>query len=41
MRIVNAIDPSITADFMNSPAGEKVVLNIISRNPRAVRAAME
>ena len=41
VRIVNAIDPSITADFMNSPAGEKVVLNIISRNPRAVRAAME
>lgn len=40
VRIINAIDPSITADYMNSPSGEKVVLNIISRNARAVRSAL-
>lgn len=40
VRIINAIDPALTADYLNSPAGEKVVLNIISRNPRAVRSAL-
>ena len=37
VRIVNVIDPSMAADYLNSPAGEKVVMNVLSRNAGAVK----
>lgn len=37
VRIVNVIDPSLAADYLTSPAGEKSILNILSRNGSAVR----
>jgi hypothetical protein len=40
VRIVNAIDPGVTHDHLQTPAGERVILNIISRNARTVRAAL-
>jgi hypothetical protein len=36
-RIVNVIDPAITGDYLESAAGEKTILNVISRNPGQVR----
>ena len=41
VRIVNAIDPGVTHDHLQSPAGEKVIVNIIGRNSRAIRAALQ
>ena len=41
VRIVNAIDPGLTHDHLQSPAGEKVIVNIIGRNARAIRAALQ
>lgn len=41
VRIVNAIDPSVTHDHLQSPAGERVIVNIIGRNARAIRAALQ
>lgn len=41
VRIVNAVDPGVTHDHMQSPAGEKVIVNIIGRNARAIRAALQ
>lgn len=40
VRIVNVIDPGIMGNYMNSSAGEKSVLNIISRNPQAVKGML-
>ena len=37
VRIVNVIDPNLAADYLTSPAGEKSILNILSRNGSAVR----
>ncbi|MGK9450433.1 tape measure protein [Acidithiobacillus caldus] len=37
VRIVNVVDPSMTADYLNSPQGEKVVLNVLSRNAGAMK----
>ena len=37
VRIVNAIDPELARDFLESPAGERVVLNIVTRNANLVR----
>lgn len=37
VRIVNVIDPAMAADYLNSSAGERVVLNVLSRNAGAVR----
>ena len=34
VRIVNAVDPGVTHDHLQSPAGEKVIVNIIGRNAR-------
>ena len=39
VRIVNAVDPGVTHDHLQSPAGEKVIVNIIGRNARAIRGA--
>lgn len=41
VRIVNAIDPGVTHDHLQTPAGERVILNIIGRNARAVRTALQ
>jgi hypothetical protein len=41
VRIVNAIDPGVTHDHLQSPTGEKVIINIIGRNARAIRAALQ
>lgn len=32
-RIVNLLDPELARDFMESSAGEKVIMNVIRRNP--------
>lgn len=40
VRIVNAIDPAIAADWIGSAAGERVVLNLIARNAPAVRTIL-
>jgi hypothetical protein len=37
VRIVNTIDPSLARDWLQSPAGERVILNVIGRNTVAVR----
>lgn len=31
-RIINVLDPSIVADYLSSPNGEKVILNVMRRN---------
>ena len=41
VRIVNAVDPGVTHDHLQLPAGEKVIVNIIGRNARAIRAALQ
>ncbi|WP_298394287.1 hypothetical protein [uncultured Azonexus sp.] len=41
LRIVNAVDPGVTHDHLQSPAGERVIVNIIGRNARAIRAALQ
>jgi hypothetical protein len=41
VRIVNAVDPGVTHDHLQSPTGEKVIVNIIGRNARAIRAALQ
>ncbi|APZ43129.1 phage tail protein [Acidihalobacter ferrooxydans] len=41
VRIVNAVDPGVTHDHLQSPAGEKVIVNIIGRNARAIRAVLQ
>lgn len=40
VRIVNSIDPRITKDFLASSEGEKVILNIISRNNAALKQVL-
>ncbi len=37
IRIVNVIDPAMAADFLNSSAGERTVMNLIQRNAASVR----
>jgi TP901 family phage tail tape measure protein len=37
VRIVNVIDPGLAADYLNSAAGERTILNVLSRNGSAVR----
>lgn len=40
VRIVNNVDPALVEDFMQSPAGEEVILNTISNNQGAVRSVL-
>lgn len=40
IRIVNAIGPDVVHDHLNTPAGERLIVNIIGHNARAVRAAL-
>ncbi len=37
VRIVNVIDPSMAADYLNSSNGEKTILNVLRRNAGAVQ----
>lgn len=37
IRIVNVVDPALARNFMDSPAGEQVTLNVIQRNAGAIR----
>ena len=37
VRIVNVVDPALAGDYLNSSAGEKVILNVMRRNAGAVR----
>ncbi|HGL5075195.1 TPA: tape measure protein [Burkholderia multivorans] len=37
IRIVNVTDPAMAADYLNSSAGERVVMNLIQRNAASVR----
>lgn len=36
VNVINVLDPSIVEDFIDSPAGEKVVINVIERNATAI-----
>ena len=40
LRIVNVVDPQTTLDAMASSAGERVILNAITRNARSVKQAL-
>jgi len=39
-KIVNVLDPSTLGDHLQTDAGEKAILNIISRNPTHIRSAL-
>lgn len=39
-RIINAIDPAVTGEFLQSAEGEAVILNRIRKNPSFYRAAL-
>jgi len=39
--IVNVIDPDLFEDFLNSPTGEDVLINVINRNAGAVSGALQ
>lgn len=39
-RIINVIDPSLVSDYLSSSAGEKTILNVLQRNPGAVRQVL-
>lgn len=40
IRIVNVLDPALAADYLNSSAGERVVMNLIQRNASTVRTLL-
>lgn len=40
VRIVNAVDPALVHYELQTPAGERVIANVIGRNARAIRAAL-
>lgn len=40
VRIVNVLDPALAADYLNSSAGERVVMNLIQRNAESVRTIL-
>ena len=37
-RIVNVLDPSVMEDYLRSSEGEKVILNVLRKNPQAIRS---
>lgn len=41
VRVVNVIDPRLFEDYVNSPEGEKSILNVIEKNPRRVSQAVQ
>ncbi len=40
VRIVNVVDPAMASDFLESSAGERVILNVLQRNAGAVRQVL-
>jgi hypothetical protein len=40
VRIVNVVDPALAADWLNSSAGERTVLNILQRNAGAIKQVL-
>lgn len=40
IRIVNAFDTSVVGDYLGSAAGERLILNAVQRNSRAMRQAI-
>lgn len=40
VRIVNVIDPALAADYLNSAAGERTILNLIARNAGSVKQVL-
>lgn len=40
VRILNVIDPAMVSDYLASSAGEKTILNVLQRNPGAVRQVL-
>jgi TP901 family phage tail tape measure protein len=40
VRVVNVTDPNDVAEVLNSPQGEQIILNTISRNPGILRQAI-
>lgn len=36
-RIINVLDPNLVQDYMQTPSGERVLLNVIERNAGAIR----
>ena len=41
IKMVNVLDPTTLGDHLQTDAGERAVLNIISRNPTKVRGAIQ
>jgi hypothetical protein len=37
VRIINVIDQSITADYLNSASGERTIVNVVQRNAGSIR----
>ena len=37
IRIINSVDPEIMADYLGSTAGERVIMNVIKRNPKVIQ----
>ncbi|MBT7444805.1 MAG: hypothetical protein HN790_12675, partial [Methylococcales bacterium] len=37
VKIVNVIDPSVVHDYMSSSQGERVILNVLQKNPRIIQ----
>lgn len=40
VRIVNVVDPALAADYLNSSAGERTILNIVQRNAGAIKQVL-
>lgn len=40
VRIVNAIDPNLVGDYMNSAGGERAIVNVIQRNRGQIKNAL-
>lgn len=41
LRIVNVNDPDAALQAMNTPAGERIIMNIITRNPSTLKATLK
>lgn len=40
IKIVNAVDPALARQWIESPAGERVIVNVIGRNAAAIRTVL-
>lgn len=41
LRIINAIDPNVIFNHLQTPSGERTIINIIGRNARAINAMLQ